>query len=82
MTGNGTCLFLPNDEVSSLKVGGPAAILNLALLSSQLAEVAGLVKLCLAYEHGLIPGNLHYTEPNPNCLSLKDGTFKVISSIF
>ena len=39
--------------------------------------VAGVIKLCLSYEHGMLPGNLHYQEPNPSCASLHDGTLKV-----
>lgn len=38
---------------------------------------AGLIKVCLSYENGLIPGNLHYKEPNPNNDSLKNGILKV-----
>ncbi len=38
---------------------------------------AGLIKVCLAYENGLLPGNLHYKEPNPNNKSLKAGILKV-----
>ena len=39
--------------------------------------VTGLIKVCLAYENGLLPGNLHYKEPNPNNKSLKAGILKV-----
>ena len=38
---------------------------------------AGLIKVCLAYENGVLPGNLHYKEPNPNNESLKTGIIKV-----
>lgn len=38
---------------------------------------SGLIKVCLSYENGLIPGNLHYKEPNPNNESLKTGILKV-----
>ena len=37
----------------------------------------GLIKVCLAYEHGMLPGNLHFNEPNPNSESLKAGILKV-----
>lgn len=30
------------------------------------AGLAGLVKVALSLKHGLIPGNLHFEEPNPN----------------
>ena len=33
--------------------------------------------MCLSYEHGLIPGNLHYKEPNPQNESLKAGILQV-----
>jgi hypothetical protein len=38
---------------------------------------AALSKVLLAYENGVIPANLHYHEPNPNCDSLKNGVVKV-----
>ena len=38
---------------------------------------AGLLKLLLAFEHGTIPANLHFNDPNPKIQSLKDGTIKV-----
>lgn len=38
---------------------------------------AGLLKLLLSFEHGVIPGNLHFQEPNPKIKSLRDGTIKV-----
>ncbi|KAK9904717.1 hypothetical protein WJX75_001194 [Coccomyxa subellipsoidea] len=41
--------------------------------------LAGLIKVCLSYENGLIPGNLHYKEPNPNNESLKTGILKVVT---
>lgn len=39
--------------------------------------MAGLIKVCLSYENGLLPGNLHYKDPNPNNESLKAGILKV-----
>ena len=39
--------------------------------------MTGLIKVCLSYENGLLPGNLHYKEPNPNNESLKTGILKV-----
>ena len=33
--------------------------------------------MLLAYDHGMLPANLHFKEPNPNNKSLQDGTIKV-----
>ena len=33
--------------------------------------------MLLAFEHGMLPANLHFNEPNPNNKSLQDGTLKV-----
>ena len=43
---------------------------------------AGLIKVCLAYETGLLPKNLHYHRdtPNPTSAGLKDGTLQVPSA--
>ena len=38
---------------------------------------AALIKVCMAYERGTIPGNLHFNEPNPNNTSLTSGVLKV-----
>ena len=41
---------------------------------------AGLIKVCLAYEHATLPANLHFREPNPNNAGLKDGILKVVTA--
>ena len=38
---------------------------------------AGLLKLLLSFEHGMLPGNLHFNKPNPRIQSLGDGSIKV-----
>ncbi len=38
---------------------------------------AALIKVCLAFEHGVLPANLHYAAPNPNSASLNAGVLKV-----
>ena len=32
--------------------------------------------MLLAFEHGVLPANLHFDEPNPNSAGLKDGILK------
>ena len=41
--------------------------------------VAGVIKVALALEYGLMPGNLHYHRdtPNPESEGLRDGTLEV-----
>lgn len=41
--------------------------------------LAGLIKVCLSFENGLLPANLHYSEPNPKSEGLIDGTLKVVT---
>ncbi|MGW9434791.1 type I polyketide synthase [Streptomyces sp. NPDC055607] len=40
--------------------------------------VAGLIKTVLALEHGVLPGTVHFTEPNPE-LGLKETPFEVVA---
>lgn len=40
------------------------------------AGIAGLIKACLAVEHGQIPGTLNFTNPNPH-LGLEGSPFEV-----
>ena len=40
---------------------------------------AGIIKVCLALEYGMMPANLHYHRdtPNPDSAGLRDGTLEV-----
>jgi len=42
------------------------------------AGMAGLIKVLLSMEHGMIPANLHYSTPNENIEALHKGTIKVV----
>ncbi len=35
--------------------------------------------MLLSYEHQTLPGNLHFSTPNPNNAGLKDGILKVVT---
>lgn len=39
--------------------------------------LAGVTKVLLAMQHGVLPGNLHYKKPNPDIPALIDGRLKV-----
>ena len=41
---------------------------------------AALAKVLLSFEHGLLPANLHFREPNPKSEGLKEGFLKVIAN--
>ncbi|EIE19942.1 hypothetical protein COCSUDRAFT_58179 [Coccomyxa subellipsoidea C-169] len=41
--------------------------------------LAGLLKVLMSFEHGTLPANLHFNEPNPNNKSLKEGVIKVVT---
>ena len=40
---------------------------------------AALIKVLLSFEHQTLPGNLHFSTPNPNNMGLKDGILKVVT---
>ena len=40
-------------------------------------ECPGIIKMCLSLEYGLLPGNLHYKNPNPTADGLRDGSLQV-----
>jgi len=44
------------------------------------AGLAGLIKTTLALDHGMIPPNLHFKQPNPK-LNLPDSPFYVVDSL-
>ena len=41
--------------------------------------MAAVAKVIIAMEDGVIPANLHYTNPHPGIPSLRDGRMQVIS---
>ena len=47
------------------------------VLKEDVHACAGLLKVLMSFEHGTLPGNLHFKEANPNNKSLKEGVIKV-----
>lgn len=47
--------------------------------SEPASGVCSIAKVLLAMEEGVIPGNLHYTAPNPDLYGIVDGRVKVVS---
>lgn len=41
--------------------------------------LAGILKVLLSYQHGVIPPNLHYKSPNPRITSLVDERLTVVT---
>ena len=48
-----------------------------SLCQLMICAAAGLIKILLSFEHGLVPPNLHFQEPNPNSKGLIEGIMKV-----
>lgn len=46
--------------------------------SEPASGVCSIAKMLIAMEEGVIPGNLHYTKPNPDLYGLMDGRLKVV----
>ena len=43
------------------------------------AGLASIVKIILSAQHGILPANLHFHEPNPDIPGLHDGSLKVVT---
>ncbi|EDV19158.1 uncharacterized protein TRIADDRAFT_62374 [Trichoplax adhaerens] len=41
--------------------------------------LAGVVKVILSAQHGILPPNLHFNQPNPDIPGLLDGSIKVVT---
>lgn len=50
------------------------------VLKEDVHACAGLLKVLMSFEHGTLPGNLHFKKANPNNKSLKEGVIKVSGS--
>lgn len=46
--------------------------------SEPASGVCSIAKLLIAMEAGVLPGNLHFKNPNPDLYGLMDGRIKVV----
>ncbi|XP_055312062.1 fatty acid synthase-like [Sitodiplosis mosellana] len=67
--------FFCKDRETPLLIGSVKSNMGHAEPTS---GVCSIVKVLLAMEAGVIPGNLHYTSPNPELYGIVDGRVKVI----
>ncbi|MBX2836902.1 MAG: acyltransferase domain-containing protein [Gammaproteobacteria bacterium] len=67
---------LAQQRSDTLKVGSVKTNMG---HSESTAGLAGVCKVLLAMEHGTLPANLHYSKPNPNIESLRNGNIQVVS---
>ncbi|WAR19700.1 FAS-like protein [Mya arenaria] len=72
---NTICDVFCNGRIGALPIGSVKSNMGHAEPASGLAAVA---KVIVAMEEGLIPGNLHYHEPNPEIPGLMNGHLKVV----
>lgn len=72
---NAICEIFCRDRDDTLLIGSVKSNMGHAEPAS---GVASLCKLMIAMEKGLLPGNLHFTEPNPYIPGLMDGRLTVV----
>lgn len=66
--------FLPNKRQTPLLVGSVKSNMG---HSEGNSGMAGLIKVIIAMENGVIPANLHYKEPKSSLSALADGRLQV-----
>jgi len=72
---NAICEVFCRNRDDTLLIGSVKSNMGHAEPSS---SIASLCKLLIAMETGTIPGNLHFTEPNPYIPGLMDGRLTVV----
>ena len=70
-------VFCPPTRTTPLLIGSTKSNMGHPEATSGLA---GLAKVLIAMNEGVIPGNLHFHKPNPYIPALVDGRFKVNKS--
>ena len=71
-----TRVLCPFDRKSPLLIGSVKSNMGHA---EPAAGLCGVAKVILAMQRGSLPGNLHYSNPNPLIPGLMDGRLKVVT---
>ncbi|KAG5674367.1 hypothetical protein PVAND_004341 [Polypedilum vanderplanki] len=72
---NSICDFFCKDRKTPLLIGSVKSNMGHSEPASGVCSVA---KILIAMEAGIIPGNLHYKNPNPDLYGIMDGRMKVV----
>uniref|UniRef100_A0A1L8DZ80 Fatty acid synthase n=1 Tax=Nyssomyia neivai TaxID=330878 RepID=A0A1L8DZ80_9DIPT len=72
---NAICDFFCKDRKTPLLIGSVKSNMG---HSEPASGVCSIAKMLIAMEEGVIPGNLHYKNPNPELYGIIDGRMKVV----
>lgn len=72
---NSICDFFCKDRKTPLLIGSVKSNMGHSEPASGVCSVA---KILIAMEAGIIPGNLHFKNPNPDLYGIMDGRMKVV----
>lgn len=72
---NAICDFFCKDRKTPLLMGSVKSNMG---HSEPASGVCSIAKLLIAMEAGVLPGNLHFKNPNPDLYGLMDGRIKVV----
>lgn len=72
---NSICDFFCKDRSTPLLIGSVKSNMG---HSEPASGVCSIAKMLIAMEEGILPGNLHYSTPNPDLYGIVDGRLKVV----
>lgn len=72
---NSICDFFCKDRTTPLLIGSVKSNMG---HSEPASGVCSIAKMLIAMEEGILPGNLHYSTPNPDLYGIVDGRLKVV----
>jgi fatty acid synthase, animal type len=74
---NSICDFFCKDRKTPLLIGSVKSNMG---HSEPASGVCAIAKILIAMEAGVIPGNLHFKNPNPDLYGIMDGRMKVVDT--